>query len=281
LLYDLGLGDEVVGITKFCVHPEAWFRGKTRVGGTKQVHIDRVEALKPDLVLANKEENTLADVEALRKICPVWTSDISTIREALDMIRAVGALVGRAERAQVLAAEIGAGIESVRQVKRSGAGNESVVPLGSGSVGANESALQRSGSGAVNESILRGTTPGAGKKVAYLIWKNPYMAAGGDTYIHAMMEVLGWENVFAGKSRYPVVTEEELAAAGVEVVLLSSEPYPFKMKDIKELAQVLIKANVGSNKVDIRLVDGEMFSWYGSRMQHFPDYVRKMLHPAD
>lgn len=234
LLYDMGLGDEVVGITKFCVHPEAWFRGKTRVGGTKNVHIDRVEALKPDLILANKEENTLSDVEALRKICPVWTSDISTIGEALEMIRVLGTLVNRAEQAHGLAARIAAGIESVRQEKGSGL---------------------------------------AKKRVAYLIWKKPYMAAGGDTFIHAMLEVLGLENVLAGRSRYPVVTEEELMAAGVEAVLLSSEPYPFKMKDIEELAQVLVK-------VEIRLVDGEMFSWYGSRMQYFPEYARRILHPS-
>ena len=65
LLYDLGLGDRVVGITKFCVHPEAWFRTKPRVGGTKKVDIDKVRALKPDLIIGNKEENERKDIEAL------------------------------------------------------------------------------------------------------------------------------------------------------------------------------------------------------------------------
>ena len=76
LLYDLGLNEEVVGITKFCVHPQAWFRSKKRVGGTKTVHMDIIATLQPDLIIANKEENTKQQIEELASRYPVWISDI-------------------------------------------------------------------------------------------------------------------------------------------------------------------------------------------------------------
>jgi ABC-type Fe3+-hydroxamate transport system substrate-binding protein len=224
LLFDLGLEAEVTGITKFCVHPGHWFRSKSRVGGTKNISIERVKALNPDLVIANKEENTLEDVEALRQICPVWTSDIHDIPGALDMIRGVGELVNRREQAEVLITEILNGMAGIKKHK---------------------------------------------KRVAYLIWKNPYMVAGGDTFIHSMLEACGWENAFGHLLRYPEVGISDLEAENIELLLLSSEPYPFKLNDIQSLHKIL-------NQTNVRLVDGEIFSWYGSRMQHFPNYVREM-----
>ena len=229
LLHSLGLEDEVVGITKFCVHPGDWFIAKARVGGTKKVNLERVKSLMPDLILANKEENTKEDVEALRQICPVWTSDVKDINGALEMIGAIGELVDRKGQADTLVQEIRSGMASLKKTK---------------------------------------------KRVAYLIWKKPYMAAGGDTFINSMIEACGWENAFSRRNRYPEVSVEDITSAEVQLLLLSSEPYPFKMKDTEELNKILIDT-------EISLVDGEMFSWYGSRMEHFPDYVRKMLHPAD
>jgi ABC-type Fe3+-hydroxamate transport system substrate-binding protein len=224
LLYHLGLEEEVVGITKFCVHPEAWFRSKTRVGGTKTLDIAKIRDLEPDLVIANKEENTKEDVIALRAVCPVWTSDIHTIAEALDMIREVGSLVGRAAGANLLIKEVQSGFGQIRPY---------------------------------------------GLRSAYLIWKNPYMTAGGDTFISDMMRVAGLENVFASRTRYPEVNMEDLQAAGIDLLLLSSEPYPFKIKDIESLHEVLPQTR-------IVLADGEMFSWYGSRMREFQAYLDKM-----
>jgi len=221
LLFDLGLDQEVVGITKFCVHPESWYRSKTRVGGTKTLNIDKIRALKPDLVIANKEENRKEDVEAIREFFPVWTSDIVTMADALGMIRELGMITGMEDKAFEIAGKIEKGFGEIRPVR---------------------------------------------KRAAYLIWKKPYMVAGGNTFINTMLNLSGIENVFDQKSRYPQVNIEDLKSENIELLLLSSEPYPFKMRDIEELTKILFKAK-------IVLADGEMFSWYGSRLLHFPGYI--------
>lgn len=228
LLYDLGLRDEVVGITKFCVHPTEWFRNKKRVGGTKTVHIDIVKSLQPDLILANKEENVKEQVEELAAFCPTWTSNIQTIEEGLQMIQQVGELTGKSEEATALISDIRSGFES----------------------------------------LVNGSVP---KRVAYFIWRDPWMCAGGDTFISNMITRMGWVNVLAEKDRYPEIQLTELASLKVDTILLSSEPYPFKDKHIAEIQAVLPHA-------DIRLVDGEMFSWYGSRMKKAGTYLRELLH---
>lgn len=224
LLYDLGLDDRVVGITKFCVHPDSWFRTKTRIGGTKKVEVGRLKTLAPDLVIANKEENTKEDVEAIRAFCPVWTSDIATIEDALAMIREISFICGLEVAGGRLEAEIRQSLASINKLNQ---------------------------------------------KAAYLIWKDPYMAAGGDTFIHHMMAAAGIRNVFAQKLRYPEVNVEQIKDSEAEMVLLSSEPYPFKDKHIQALSKLLPEQK-------ILLVDGEMFSWYGSRIRHFASYIRDL-----
>jgi ABC-type Fe3+-hydroxamate transport system substrate-binding protein len=113
------------------------------------------------------------------------------------------------------------------------------------------------------------TTHSPKTKVAYLIWQNPYMTVGGDTFIHSMIEAAGFENIFAGKQRYPEVTLDDLRVANCELLLLSSEPFPFKPKHREELQALL-------PNIKILLVDGEMFSWYGSRMAEAPAYFNKL-----
>jgi ABC-type Fe3+-hydroxamate transport system substrate-binding protein len=224
LLYDLGLGDRVVGITKFCIHPEDWFRSKARVGGTKQVDLDKVRALKPDLIIGNKEENTQADIEALEREYPVWMSDIRDLPDALDMIRRVGCLTDTANQATALTNAI-------------------------------EHAFGR----------LRPITPP--RSAAYFIWRDPLMVAGGDTFINDMMQRAGFENAFAQRTeRYPEVTPEDLAAADPDLILLSSEPYPFADKHLLEF-------NMICPGTPVRIVDGELFSWYGSRLCYTPDHL--------
>lgn len=227
LLYDLGLEEEVVGITKFCVHPDRWYREKRRVGGTKTVHLERIDELQPDLILANKEENNREQVAELAARYPVWVSDIKSVAEALQMIGAIGTLVGKKERADQLAATIREGFDAM---------TKAAVP----------------------------------KKVAYFIWRKPWMVAGGDTFISDVIKSIGWENVFCDSLRYPEITLDLLRDKNIELVLLSSEPYPFKEAHIAELRTVVPDAR-------ILLVDGEMFSWYGSRMQQAVGYLGELL----
>ncbi|MEA3427021.1 MAG: helical backbone metal receptor [Bacteroidota bacterium] len=226
----IGLDEEVVGITKFCVHPTHWFRNKQRVGGTKQVHLETVRALQPDLIIANKEENVREQVQTLADIAPVWTSDINTVNDALHMMEAIGNLTGK----QAEAATIIKTITDKRIV------------------------LQQQSAGK--------TRP---LRVAYLIWKDPYMTVGGDSFIDAMLRECGWQNVYADKKRYPQISIADLQAAAPDRLFLSSEPYPFKQQHIDEL-QPFLPDTV------IQLVDGEMFSWYGSRMIPAFDYFLEM-----
>lgn len=226
LLFDLGLDNEVAGITKFCVHPQEWFRNKTRVGGTKNVNIEKVKSLQPDLIIANKEENVKEQVELLETIAPVWISDINNVASALEMIENMG--------------EITAATHQSTFIKKK--------------IEENFSLLQ------VSNTKL---------KTAYLIWREPYMTVGGDTFIHDMMSKCGFENVFAGMTRYPAIELTELSSANCQLVLLSSEPYPFKEKHIDEIKKYL-------PDTAIILVNGEMFSWYGSRMLHAADYFKKL-----
>lgn len=227
LLYDLGLDKEVVGITKFCVHPEEWFRNKTRVGGTKQLHLDKIRELKPDLIIANKEENTQEQIEELATEFPVWISDINNLPSALNMIQALGQVTGMEGRANQLVEEVVQGFNDLHKAN----------------------------------------TP---KRVAYFIWRNPWMSIGRDTFIHSMIQTMGWQNVLADTTRYPELTLEELKAYNPELILFSSEPFPFKEQHIAEVKAVLPDA-------EVMLVDGEMFSWYGSRLKKAITYLQELI----
>lgn len=228
LLAHLGLDAEVVGITKFCIHPEAWFRTKRRVGGTKVFDVAAIEALQPDLIIGNKEENAQGPMEALMQRWPVWMSDMFNLGDALQMIRQVGALTGTQATADQLALDI-------------------------------------------DHAFLNLRTPAPPRRVAYFIWRQPWMVAGGNTFINDMLLRCGLVNVFAGEaSRYPEVSAAQVAAAQPEVVLLSSEPYPFKENHLAELRQLCPAA-------EIRLVDGELFSWYGPRLLQAPAYFDSLF----
>ena len=224
LLAALGLDEEVVGITKFCIHPSAWFHSKKRIGGTKQLHYEDIHQLQPDLIIANKEENIKEQVEYLAGSYPVWVSDVETLEDAYDMITGIGDITEK----KIQAAALVAGIKTA---------------FG---------------------SLIHAQPP---QRMAYLIWKAPYMTVGHDTFIHSMLAAAGYENVFAARKRYPAITIEELRSAACDLVFLSSEPFPFGQKHIDELAPLLPETR-------IILVDGEMFSWYGSRLLHAPDYFR-------
>lgn len=226
LLFDLGLDEEVAGITKFCVHPEKWFRTKKRVGGTKTLNIATISALQPDLIIANKEENTQADIELLQQRFPVWLSDIQTVDDAFRMIAAIGTLVNKEQEADALLSLLRSDFSTMPPVLK-------------------------------------------GKKVAYFIWKNPWMVAAGQTFVDSVLRHLGAENVFGNLTRYPEVAPELISNSKADLLLLSSEPFPFREKHTEALRQLLPDAKV-------MLVDGEVFSWYGSRLRHLKNYLLEL-----
>lgn len=230
LLYDLGLEDLLVGITKFCVHPKQLKATKEIVGGTKQVKIDKIKGLQPDIIIANKEENTKEIVEELSQICPVWVTNIVTIEDNFQMISDFGKLFNKRTEAQKWNDKITFAYNDFKQFIK-------------------------------NKPI---------RKVAYFIWANPYMVAGEDTFINEMLKLNRFQNIYEGKGRYPEIELEKIRQEGdPEFVLLSSEPFPFKDEHAFEIGR-------STHHAKTIFVDGEMFSWYGSRLVKAFDYFKQM-----
>jgi ABC-type Fe3+-hydroxamate transport system substrate-binding protein len=228
-LWALGLTDEVVGITKFCVHPKEWYENKTRVGGTKQLNISKIKQLEPELIIANKEENTKEAIEQLQKEFEVVLTDILDIEGALEALSTIGKAVDKEQQAQQLIAEI-----KVRFSQQKG--------------------------------LFKGQT------FLYFIWKDPYFLVGKDTYIHSFLSHFGLNNTCA-LERYPSLEDwknhVETADKAPTYIFLSSEPFPFESKHIEQV-QVLFPAS------QIILIDGEMCSWYGSRMLEAAAYMQQL-----
>ncbi len=214
-LWALELENRVVGITRFCVRPPEWRRSKASIGGTKDVRIADVLRLKPDLVLANREENTLEAVRELTHFSAVYLSEIHDLPSAVADLLAIGSLCGQAHLAEQKCSEIEENWRSrTRETQR--------------------------------------------LRCVYLIWKNPWMAAGSGTFIDANLKSLGLINVVQDE-RYPTLSIDQIARLNPDRILLSSEPYPFGSKEEIELSKIF-------QGVCIQRVDGERFSWYGARM---------------
>lgn len=230
LLVDLGLKDAIVGITKFCVHPEDLRKEKKVVGGTKQVHYDQIQKLSPDIILCNKEENTLEMVLQLEKIAPVHVSDVKNISDSLGLIRQYGQLFDVDQKASEIQASIEVQLRNFRRF--------------------------------VENQPKR--------KVAYLIWKKPWMAAGNDTFIDYLLSLNNFENIYRHeKARYPEIDISSIRDRHVDLILLSTEPFPFKIKHKKKLQEKLLDQK-------IIIVDGEYFSWYGSRLLQAFGYFKEV-----
>ncbi|MCH2224417.1 MAG: helical backbone metal receptor [Crocinitomicaceae bacterium] len=227
LLHYLGLEDEVVGITKFCIEPNIWFREKARVGGTKNVNLEKIKALSPDLIIGNKEENDRDNIEKMRSIAPIWMSDIVDLSDALGMMRKIGHLVDRSDKAEQLVSEVSKRFSELRTF--------------------------------VESSEIRG------KSVLYFIWSSPNMIAGKNTFVDDMLSACGLVNL-TNLERYPKAVQGEQP----DFVFLSSEPFPFSEKHIDDFHKVYPKSK-------IVLVDGEMFSWYGSKLKEAPAYFKSLL----
>jgi ABC-type Fe3+-hydroxamate transport system substrate-binding protein len=225
LLWDLGLHNEIVGITKFCIHPKEMFKSKNRVGGTKTIDIDKIRNLKPDLIIGNKEENEHSQIIELQKEFNVWMSDIYNLNDAYKMINDIGELVNKKNESLLLISTIK---KSFSLIKKH------------------------------NKSVL------------YLIWKNPFMAAGKSTFIGDLLNEIDLDNSLENKDlRYPKLLLEDIKQLNPDVILLSSEPFPFNEKHIAELQKTVPNTT-------IQLVDGELFSWYGSRLLKSAEYFNQL-----
>jgi ABC-type Fe3+-hydroxamate transport system substrate-binding protein len=231
LLHAIGLEEEVIGITRFCELPEHWYRSKTRIGGTKQVHLAQIEALQPDLILANKEENDAAQVLHLARLFPVWMTQVGNLPEALTMILDLGALCNKAAAAQTLSQNI------------------------------QDRFLQWEQHLATRSTVTR--------TVVYLIWQDPWMSVGTDTFIHDLVTRAGFTNLLQHSLRYPVLEADQLAALSPDYLFLSSEPFPFQTRHMAAFQELLPDTR-------IQLVDGALFSWYGSRLVHTVDYFHQL-----
>ena len=231
LLYDLGLEDSLVGITKFCIHPYHLKATKAIVGGTKTIKFDKIKALQPDIIICNKEENTKAIVEELSQICPVWVTDILTIEDNIKMIQDFGVLFNRRTEAQKWIDKTNFAWQDFKQFIK-------------------------------NKPF---------KKVAYFIWANPYMVAGNTTFINELLQLNHFTNIYIDKEgRYPEVELRKIRLEGdPDYVFLSSEPFPFKDEHAFEIGRATHHAKTV-------FVDGEMFSWYGSRLVKAFTYFKKV-----
>lgn len=235
LLFDLGLENSIVGLTKFCVHPYHLKQTKTIVGGTKNIKIEKIKALKPDIILCNKEENTKEIVGACMAIAPVHVSDIYTLSDAKSLITQYGQLFSCRTEASKINQKIDYNLNDFL------------------------------------EFIKNKET----KKVAYFIWRNPWMVAGDNTFIDYLLELNNFENIYKNKQRYPEVELKKIRLEGdPDLVLLSSEPYPFKEEHAFEVGRFTHHATT-------IFVDGEMFSWYGSRLIKAFDYFKKLHQRID
>ena len=230
LLYDLGLEDRIIGITKFCVHPYHFKSTKKIVGGTKKVHYEKIRLLQPDIIICNKEENTQEIVAELSKICPVWVTNIITIEDNFKMITDFGQLFNCRTEAQKWNDKLAFAWSDFKNFIKD-------YPV---------------------------------KKVAYFIWKNPYMVAGSDNFVNELLKLNHFQNIYDNKGRYPEIELKKIRLEGdPDLVFLSSEPFPFKEEDAFEIGQYTPHAKTV-------FVDGEMFSWYGSRLLKAFDYFKKM-----
>jgi len=218
-LVDVGLEEQLVGITKFCIHPAGLKRKKTLIGGTKNFHFDKIEALKPDLIIGNKEENYQEGIEQLSSQFPVWMSDIYDLEGALEMMALLGEISKNEARSKEIISKIRGGFE--------------------------------------RDFAYKGTA-------VYLIWQEPLIAVGSHTFVDDLLRRVGFTNLVQ-KARYPEISQEEIQTMNPDVLLLSSEPYPFSTKHQAAYQKMFPKTKV-------QLVDGEMFSWYGSRLLKAVDY---------
>ncbi|MFP4619751.1 MAG: helical backbone metal receptor [Bacteroidales bacterium] len=229
LLMDLGLEEYLKGRTRFCIHPEGQINKVPVIGGVMGLNFHEIEKIKPDLILASKEENARGEIRELGKEFPVWVSDVHNLKDALSMIQSIGSICNRNEKALTLSQQIEEAFNTLDHIP------ENVV------------------------------------KAAYLIWKNPLYTINRDTFAHDMLKRCGIENVFADKQEpYPIISEKEIRNKKPDYIFLPSEPYNFKEIDFNAFKKTFLQ-------MEIKRVEGEYFTWYGSRLLSAPYYFKQLF----
>jgi ABC-type Fe3+-hydroxamate transport system substrate-binding protein len=251
-LFDLALGNRLVGVTEYCEKPAAGVANLPKVGGTKNPDVERIRSLQPDLVIMNREENRREDAEALQAAgINVWVTEPNTVMEAINLLWNIMDIFDEASM-----------VPRIRQI-------EKMMDIVSPAMRAGEP--------------LRTFVP---------IWRDPWMTISAGTYVHDLMAVLGMENVFGDRERrfplaadigegealadddprianrdrrYPRISLEEVAAAKPDLILLPTEPYVFSEDDADVFLEMDIPAAAVSN---IYLVDGSLLTWHGTRLSH-------------
>lgn len=245
LLFEIGLGPWLVARTGFCLHPRDAVAAVPKVGGTKDVNLAKLRRLAPTHVLVNIDENR---------------------RETVDAIRSWSAADGP-EAPQIVVTHPLAPDDNLALL------DQMLDHFGAlGGVAERAERLRNS-----LRHELEQTRPDGRplQRVLYLIWRDPWMTVARDTYIARMLGRVNWQTLPAldggasGAARYPVVRGDEAWLAQVDQVLLSSEPYAFTQAHVDEAKALCPNARV-------RLVDGEMLSWYGARAVPGLRYLRQI-----
>ena len=237
LVFALGRGADLVGVTRWCVHPAAGVARIEKVGGTKDPDVARILALAPDLVLLNEEENRIEDARALAAAGLACHASLPrNAAETAAMVRSIAGALDRRQAGQ----RIAAAIESrAARVRRRAAGRPPV-------------------------------------RFAYLVWRQPWMSVNRDTFAHSLLAQAGGVNLFADRpERYPEIDVRDLATGRADLVLLATEPFPFRARHADELARTS-----GLPGAAFRIADGEYLSWHGSRTPDGIDYAASLIAAA-
>jgi iron complex transport system substrate-binding protein len=234
-VHDLGCLEKLIGCTSYCVQPEGVLEQlKTQggvIGGPIRVDVNMIRALRPDIVIAGLEENSRADVQEIEKFCPVYTANPVTIADVCEVIHHMGVILDAKMKA----------IEWVEWIE-----------------------------GAVLD-LLEFSDVGRPKRFGYLVWGDPCMVAGGDTYISHLLEHGPLVNGFRDRRRYPEIPIEELGSMDLDYIFLPSEPCSFDEDAVE-------KVKNAAGKAKVREVDGQMCGWYGTRTMKGLEYIVSEFH---
>lgn len=211
----------LVGATNFCVSPRDLHRKITLIGGTKDPDLDKIKSLKPSHILVNEEENPKDQVDYLSKIAKIHSTFPKSLIDVPEMLFNLSLFLDNNKNLKDMGNKVQNLLLELSNTPIN-VKNKRKIPL-----------------------------------FLYFIWKNPYMICGKDTYISNSLEMAGFKNAVISKDRYPTITVKELNTLNYQHIFLSSEPFPFRSRDLTSLKEEI------ATDISISKIDGKIFSWYG------------------